>query len=388
MKIYVSVMLLIFISLTSLPVLAAEKETDNLSMRLFDTLSVEQINNFVKKTNNELNGEIPLLNTETIKDMMAKGLNVKWQGVWNWFVDNFFKELAANAHLMGKLFFLSVLCALLQNLQNSFERSAISLLSYGICFVFLTVIALNAFYNVLNLARETVGTMVGFMEALLPLLLSLLAGTGAVTSAALLTPLMLLVISTVSIVIKDIVMPLLFLAAVLECVNYLSDKYQVSNLAGLFKQASMIVLGLTLVIFIGIVSVQGAAGSVADGVALRTAKFATATFIPVVGKMFADTVELVMGASLLLKNAIGIFGVSTVAIICAYPLLKLFALIMTIKVAGSLIQPMGDTKMAKCLNSIGDNLLLLFGAVITMALMFFLAITIIVGTGSMAMMLR
>jgi stage III sporulation protein AE len=166
------------------------------------------------------------------------------------------------------------------------------------------------------------------------------------------------------------------------------DKYSLSNLAGLFKQAGMTVLGLTLVVFIGIVSIQGVAGSVADGLTLRTAKYATATFIPVVGKMFADTVELVMGASLLIKNSIGIFGVLAIGTICIFPVIKLVSLIIIIKVAGALVQPLGDDKMAKCLDSIGNNLFLVFSALLTTALMCFLAITMIIGVGSVSMMFR
>jgi stage III sporulation protein AE len=49
---------------------------------------------------------------------------------------------------------------------------------------------------------------------------------------------------------------------------------------------------------------------------------------------------------------------------------------------------MGDEKMAKCLEAMGNNLLLVFGALLTVALMFFLAITMIIGAGSVAMMLR
>jgi len=63
-------------------------------------------------------------------------------------------------------------------------------------------------------------------------------------------------------------------------------------------------------------------------------------------------------------------------------------LILIIKVAGALIEPMGDEKMAKCLDGIGNNLLLVFGALLTVALMLFLAITMIIGAGSMALMLR
>ena len=367
---------------------AAPDVTPELPIELLDGLSVNNINHFIQVINKELNEDIPFLTAATIKDIATKGLDFNWQTISTTLLSALFKELATNIHLMGKLLFLAVLCALLQNLQNSFEQSSISLLAYSVCFIFLCVISLSAFYNGLTLARETVGNMVGFMEALLPLLLSLLAGVGALTSAALLTPLMLLVISVTSVIVKDIVLPLLFLTAVLECVNYLSGTYRLSNLTGVLKQAGMMILGFVLVVFIGIVSIQGVAGSIADGLTLRTAKYATATFIPVVGKMFADTVELVMGASLLLKNAVGIFGVVAITLLCALPLIKLLSLIVVMKIAGALIQPMGDEKMAKCLDAMGNNLLVVFGALLTVALMFFLIVTMIIAAGSVAMMLR
>ncbi len=380
--------LLLMISCT--PVVAAPDEAarEDINMQLLDTLSVDNVNRFITNVNRELNEELPLLSVQTLKDIATKGLDYEWQNLWQSILARFIKEITANLHLMGKLLFLAVLCALLQNLQSSFENSAISLLAYGICFVFLTVIALTAFYNALEMVRQTVGTIVGFMEALLPLLISLLAGMGAFTTAALFTPLMLFVVSSVSLVVKDIILPLLFLTGVLECVNYLSDKYRLTNLTSVFKQASLMVLGFTLVLFIGFITIQGVAGSIADGLTLRTAKFATATFIPVVGKMFSDTVELVAGASLLMKNSIGIFGVLIIIMLCALPLIKLVSLILVIKIAGALVQPMGDEKMAKCLDSISNNLWVVLGALMTLVLMLFLAITMIVGAGSMVLMLR
>lgn len=386
MKIYVMAVLLLIAF--SAGAFAAPVDNDYLTDDIFNKLSPDEVNNFISKVNNELHQDIPLLNSTTVKEIASHGVNFDGQSLWQNFINKLFKEFAANLHLLGKLMFLAVLCAMLQNLQNSFNQSGISLLAYSLCYVFLAVIALTAFYNALTLARETVGYMVGFMEALLPLMITLLTGVGAITSAALFTPLMLFVVATVSVVVKDVVLPLLLLTASLEFVNYLTDKYRLNNLTGIIKQTGMIVLGFTMVIFIGIITIQGVAGGVADGITLRTAKYATATFVPVVGKMFADTVELVMGASLLLKNAIGIFGVVAVLVICAFPLIKLLSLVAIIKIAGALVQPMGDEKMAKCLDAMGNNLLLVFACVLTVALMFFLVITMIIGAGSVAMMLR
>lgn len=379
-------LLLILLCCTSVT-LAAPLDKDS-GLALLDKLSTDDVNNFIVNINNELHEDLPLLTVDSIKGFAAKGLTLNWQEIWQLLIAKIFKELTINLHLMGKLLFLAVLCTLLQNLQNSFEHSGIALLAYSLCFVFLAVIALNAFYNALSLVNNAVNNMVGFMQALLPLLISLLAGVGALTSAALFTPLMLFVISSVSVIIKDVVLPLLFLTAALECVNSVSDKYKLSNLAGVLKQAGVVVMGITLVIFIGIISIQGVAGGIADGLTLRTAKYATSTFIPVVGGMFADAVELVMGASLIIKNSIGIFGVITIGLLCLTPIIKLLSLVFVVKLTGALIQPMGDEKMAKCLDAMGNTLLLVLGALLTVALMFFLAITMIIGAGSFSMMLR
>jgi len=386
MRILVMALLILLLNISN--VAGHSFDHADVEKQLLETVSTENINQFINKVNQELGGEIPLLSSSNIKEIATQGLGLNWQTIWQTVANSLFKEVGANTHLMGKLLFLAVLCAMLQNLQNSFEQSGISLLAYSVCFIFMTVIALTAFNNAITLATQTVGYMVGFMEALLPLLISLLAGVGALTSAALLTPLMLFVISSVSIIIKDVVLPLLFLTATLDCLNCLSDKYRLSNLATLLKQTGMMILGLLMALFIGIITIQGAAGSVADGLTLRTAKFATATFIPVVGKVLADTVELVMGASLLIKNAVGIFGVIVVFMICLFPLIKLLSLIVVIKISGALVQPMGDERMAKCLDCIANNLLLVFGSVMIVALMFFLSITMIVAVGSAAMMLR
>lgn len=361
---------------------------DSVSKEISENLSVESVNKFIITVNKELGETLPLIDSDSLEKISKQGAEFNWPLLWQSLVSKLFREFTVNLALMGRLLFLAVLCALLQNLHSSFNLAGTSLLAYNICFIFLLVLVLNAFFNVIGLARETIDLMVGFMHAVLPLLLSLLAGVGAVTSVALFTPFMLFVISTASLVVKDIVLPLLMITALIECVNYLSSQYRLSNLAGVLKQGGMATLGLTLVAFVGIISIQSVVGSVADGVTLRTAKYATSTFIPVVGKMFADTVELVMGASLLLKNAVGVIGMLTVGAICVLPVIKMVSLIAVIKLTGALIQPMGAEKMAQCLEAAGNNLVLVLAAVLTTALMFFLSITMIIGVGNMTIMLR
>lgn len=355
---------------------------------ILNQLSFEQVNRFVEQINQESKESIPLLNFETIQQLMKQGLSVSFTELGVRIMQWLFEELIHQAHWLGKLIFLTVLCALLNHLHQSLGQSGISGLAYGVSFSLLAVLAMQAFYQVMTLASKTVDTMVSFMQALLPILLTLLLGVGGLTSAALLSPVMLFVVQATGLAVKNILLPLLFLSALLECVNYLSDHYRLSRLAGLLQQWSMIGMGFVMVLFVGVIAIQGAAGSVTDGIGLRTAKFATATFIPVVGKMFADTVEVVMGASLLLKNVIGLFGLLVIVTIVTIPLIKMLALILIIKLGGALVEPLGDEKMAHFLDKLGNHLFLILGAVMAVALMFFLAMTILIAVGSVTLMLR
>ncbi len=366
---------------------AGEKE--DITEQLLEQLDVSQLNSYVDKLNTELGREaLPKLNGETISKMLFNGLNFNIATLMKNMMYLFFREVASDLRLLGKLIFLAVLCALLQNLQSSFENSTVGSVAYGVCFLFLAVIAMESFHIAMQAGKSAVENMSDFMTALLPLMISLLAGVGALTSAALFQPVLLFTVNFIGIGIKNVIFPLLYLSAVLDIVGRIAERYRVSNLTGLLKQISLFSLGLSLTLFLGVIAVQGVTGGMTDGISLRVAKFATGTFIPVVGKMFSDAVELVMGLSLLLKNVIGFFGALIIIGLCAYPGIKILSMVFIFKVAGVLVQPVGEERMAKCLDEIGNNLLLVFAAVITVALMFFLAVTIMIGAGSMAVMLR
>ena len=134
---------------------------------------------------------------------------------------------------------------------------------------------------------------------------------------------MLVTVTTAGTLVKNVVLPLIFFAAVLDIVSHLSDRFQVSQLSGLMKTVAMGLLGLFSTVFLGVLSIQGVAGALGDSLAIRTAKFATDAFIPVVGGMFSDALEAVVSSSLLIKNAVGITGALAILLMLALPLLKI-----------------------------------------------------------------
>ncbi|MBQ6713296.1 MAG: stage III sporulation protein AE [Selenomonadales bacterium] len=359
-----------------------------ISQELFDSLGADALNREIEQINRDLMIDMSPLTVDTVRRIAAEGIAFAPE-MWVRSLEQiFFREITSQMHLLGKLLFLAVLCVLMQQLQTSFRSSQIAALSYSVCFIFLLIIGMKAFTSAVMLAEQTIDAMIGFMEALLPLMLFLLTAVGAITSAALFTPLMLFAVNVLGVLMKTVILPMFLLTAVLDSLNYFSRTYRLGQLASLIRQGGMILFGFGMMLFTGLLTVQGVSGGIADGLGLRTAKFAVGNFVPIVGKMFADSVDVIFGASLILKNAIGIFGMVTVATVCLVPLIKLLVLAFLMKAGGALIQPMGEERLANCLAQLGTHILLLFAVTLSVALIFFLTITIIVGVGSMSVMMR
>lgn len=299
-----------------------------------------------------------------------------------------FHELLANGKLLGMLILLTIFSMFLQTLQNSFEQSSISKVAYAIVYMVLIILALNSFHVAIEYTKDTIATMTSFLMALVPLLLALIATSGGIISAAFFHPILVFLMNTSGVLIQYVVLPLLFFAAILSIVSTLSEHYKVTQLAQLMRNIGIGILGVFMTIFLGVISVQGASSAVADGVTIRTAKFITGNFIPVIGRMFTDATDTVINASVLLKNTVGIAGVLILLVISAFPALKILVISFIYKLTASLLQPLGGGPVITCLDIISKSMIYIFAALAIVSLMFFLSLTIIIAAGNITLMVR
>jgi stage III sporulation protein AE len=297
-------------------------------------------------------------------------------------------EVLLNLKLTGQLLLLVVAAAFLKNLETAFEREQVAALTQVIVFIVLVGICLQSFRAALSLAGNAINNMVDFTLAMLPTLLALLAAQGSLASSAMLHPMVVFGISFFAVAIRSVIFPLLFFSAVLGLANHFSPHFKVGKLSDFTKDLSVWGMGISMTVFVGILAVQGAAGTVADSVSLRTAKYMAGTFIPVVGKMLSDAVETVAGASMILKNGIYLAGVVVLLLLTVFPLLKIAAMTLVFKLSAALVQPLGETNLSDCINTMGNCLAMLMGALAAAALLFFLAVTVVVGAGNVAIMFR
>ncbi|SDR89145.1 stage III sporulation protein AE [Paenibacillaceae bacterium GAS479] len=297
-------------------------------------------------------------------------------------------EVLYNGKLLVSIVLLAVFSSILQTLQSAFERQAVSQVAYAVAYMVLIVLAVNSFHVAIGYARDAIETMIQFMMAMVPLLMTLIASTGSIATVTLLHPVIIFMVHLVGTLIYTVVFPLLFFSAVLHIASAMSDRFRVTQLANLLRTVGAGLLGVMLSVFLGVISIQGATGSMTDGVTMRTAKFISGSFVPVVGKSFSDAADTVISASMLAKNAVGLAGVIILIFLSAFPAIKILVLAAIYNVCGAVLQPLGSSPITVCLSTIGKTMLYVFGALAAVSLMFFLAVTIILTAGNAAIMMR
>lgn len=363
-------------------------DASELKSSILDEVSLEGIQEYWDELVHEYSGYIPELKKTSLYEFLKDNGSLSLKSMLSGVLKYVFYEIILNGKLLGLLMMLTLFSVLLQTIQGAFEQNTVSKIAYFIVYMVLLYLALNSFYLAFSYTKDAIDSMSHFLLALLPLMLGLMATFGNVVSVSFFHPVIVFLIYISGVLVSKFILPLVFLSALLMIISSLNKQYQVTHLANLFKSVALGVLGGFLTIFLGVMSVQGSASAIQDGVAMKTTKFITGNFIPVIGRTFTDAADTILSASLLLKNAVGIVGVVVVVLLALFPAIKIFAIAIIYKIAAAVLQPVGDGPVIHSLNVISKHMFYILAALLAVTLMFFLAIVIIVVASNITLLLR
>ena len=189
------------------------------------------------------------------------------------------------------------------------ERDSLYALARCACFVLILVPVILLVLGELRHTRDTITSMTQRMDEMLPLLLTLLTALGGNASSAFLHPMVIAASGSMVFLAREVILRLVMCTCAVTAVNHLSERAHLSRMAQLLRSAVCWLLGVSFTVFLGAMSLQGVCSAAADGVVIRAAKYAVDNFVPVVGGMFSDTMDTLVGCTLIVKNALGVAAV-------------------------------------------------------------------------------
>ena len=363
-------------------------------------LAYAEDNNYNVISNDEINGDLDGLydyistmksDFELINDLdpvsyiknyitTGKG-NLSFSKICDAVISLLFKEVKTVLSMCITIVVIGIICSLIKNLQSAFSSDSISEIAFYACYALMIIVLTRTFIISLDLAKDIITEISGFMSKLLPILVVMLGVAGGFTESATMDPIVLGTTIIIPKIYLNIILPLILITFVLQFTNNISTEPKISNLCSLVKSAVLWIQGLILTVYIGLLTVRGITSSTIDAVTLKTAKFTIDNFIPIVGKTFSDAITSVAGYSLIIKNAIGSVGLIVLILIIIYPIIKIFLSSIILKISSSLLEPIADKRITKAVFSAGDSLVLILSSVLCVSLMFFVLIAMMVSAG-------
>ena len=257
-----------------------------------------------------------------------------------------------------------------------------------VCQLWVCVFLAQDLTEHIALCQSAVRRMSDGMQGLFPLLLTMMAAVGGSSGSALMQPAVVASASAMTGLIQQLTLPLATAAAILTMLCHLGEGLRLQRLAAFTQQCAAWTLGVCFTVFIGVLTTRAVTAAALDGVTLRTAKYAMSNLIPVVGGLFADTVDTLIGSGMLVQGALGVTGLILIAAYAMAPMCQTLASAMLYRLAAALMQPVSDGPLASCIHDFGRILMLLFVIQLCAAAMFLMLIAQLIGVSSMTFMMR
>ncbi|MBP3707717.1 MAG: stage III sporulation protein AE [Clostridia bacterium] len=286
----------------------------------------------------------------------------------------FGNEIQSAITIFGSIIIIVIINSLLNCITDGLQNKSVSQIAYYVQYILIVTIILTNFSSIIDSIKQSVNDMTSFTNILVPLMMTLIISTGSITTASVMQPLIIFMITLIGNFINNVAIPLILMSTALGIMSQMSDRVQIGRLAKRIKSSTVWIIGIVLTIFVTMVSVNGNLSVSVDAVAAKTAKTAVSNLVPLVGKILGDAMESVLGCSNILKNAIGVIGVIVVIAISVSPIIKLLLFMCIYYLGSAICEPIADVKIVKLFDQMGDTFKVLLALVCSMSVM------IIIGT--------
>lgn len=250
-----------------------------------------------------------------------------------------------------------VLCAMVTQMETKLSRNAV-LLAGTLAITLLSVSNLRA---MVGLGRETLEQLQSFTGLLLPVLAAATAASGGAMASSAIYVATVFVSNLLMGLINRFLVPTLYAFIAVSAANAVLGNQTLKRMQEFGKWVITNALKLVVFLFTGYLGLSGIISGVSDEAAVKAAKLAVSSMVPVVGGMISDASETVLVSAQVLKSAAGVFGMLAVLAICLIPLLRLGLHHLMLKLTSALCATVGEKPLIDLIESLSDAMGFLMG---------------------------
>ena len=360
-----------------------EDTKDNIDLYIDNQLSkinIDEVEKYVKDDNVVKNVDLKTY----IKELIRGETNLLDLFDKNKIKTAALSEIKTSIKIATSILVLALLSSIIKSLENSFSSKGITTVTNYIVFITVVTLTLVSFRDILSLCYTTIENIMGLVNVIIPIMISLLVLVGFPITSTALNPIFIGGIAAINIIFKKFIFVAISIAFAILVVNNLTNNIKLNRLSSFIKQINIVALGAVFTLYLGLVSIQGLYVTSFDKFTVKTAKFAVGNFIPVVGGFVSDSVDILLSSSQLIKNVFGGVGLVILVGICLIPIIKILSVILVYKVCSIAIEPVGEDNISSFLNEVANLMIIILATIIAVTIMFFVTIAILTSISAVA----
>ena len=286
-KMYLYIAIIIILIPTNIYASNSSETSNNIDTEtiLDEQQSTFGIKDFLKEAENYAPDFIKELDISNIFNMALKG-NIDNSKILNKILKILGSQITNTLKILVNILLIVLIHSILKSITEGLENSEISKMVYYVQYILIVTIIMSNFSDIIKSVNSTIENMIGFSQSLIPLLITLMAYTGSITTTSVIEPVLLFMIEFIANIIKTLVIPTISIITAFVIISKITDRIQISKIGNFLKSSIVWFIGIVLTVFVGVLSLEGSLTSSVDGITAKTAKATVSSLIPVVRENF------------------------------------------------------------------------------------------------------
>ncbi len=297
--------------------------------------------------------------------------------IWSAILSLFFDNVLSLLPIISIIIAVSLLGNMIQGLKPNSGGKSISNIIHFVTYGIIVVLILSITVKMVAITTDTIQSIKGQMDAVFPLLLTLLTAIGGTSSVSVYQPAMALLTGTIINLFTYVLLPIFIFAIVFSIISNLSNTVKLDKFTSFFNSTYKWLTGLIFTVFSAFLSIKGIAAGSVDGISIRTAKYAIRSYVPILGSYISDGMGILMLSSNLIKNAVGATGLLLLLATVLAPLIELILFMLALKLIAGIVEPLGNSQIANFISSISRHMVLLIALIIGVAFIYFIMLGLV-----------
>lgn len=291
-------------------------------------------------------------------------------------VDGFLVYLGSIKTLFIWLLILGIASSVLTHFVEIFDKHQIADLSFFFLYLLFMGILLKCYQETVLTVMELMDNILVFIKLMIPtyLLAVSIASGNAVVSIT--HQGMLLLIYLVEYVLQRGVLPLAQMYMYFTMMNGIWVEEKLSLLINLVKKGIDNVLKISVGVVTGVSVMQSLIHPAVQTVRTNILQ-KIISVLPGVGNIAEGTLELVVGASMIIKNSVGILCMLILLAMCAAPLFYIYVLSWVLRIAAAVLGLVSDKRLTAYTDHTGEACMIMFRTASTAVLLFLISISLV-----------